>query len=249
VRRYFDILWRYVYDREPPVRRELFVPGMETGWLVERKEEEGGQPVRKKRKQDGGEGKKKEEVVKGSPNLVAVQGHLFHLLRHFVSKHHDVRDALARARAGDMVVLEKILDMVERKVAEGLLEYEKGGDGGVEQAATAEEGDQDYYDPESSEKAVRVCKRPWWVVQPIIRPVPKEAMAKGAIQPKREKGAPRKKEGKGAADTATLMENGNGNGDVARVGEGGETAGDSHAGSKEALKRKTSFPESELVSG
>lgn len=250
VRRYLDILHRYVYERDPPVRRPLFVPGDDTAWLQVKDEEEEGQPARKKRKQEGGgvDRKKKEEMTAGSPNLVSVQGHLFHMLRHFVSKHHDVRDALARARAGDMDKLEKILDMVERKVAEGLLEYEKTGESGVEETAPVDEDD-DYYDPDSSEKAVRVCKRPWWVAQPIIRPVPKEAMAKGAIQPKREKGAPRNKQKREApTSTAELTEKGNGNGDVARMGENGETPGDTLE-SKESLKRKTSFPESELVSG
>ncbi|OIW33527.1 dihydrouridine synthase [Coniochaeta ligniaria NRRL 30616] len=250
VRRYFDVLHRYVYEREPPVRRPLFVAGDDAAWLAEVKEEDDGQPARKKRKQEGGgvDRKKKEEMTAGSPNLVSVQGHLFHLLRHFVSKHHDVRDALARARAGDMDKLEKILDMVERKVAEGLLEYERTGESGVEETAAPVDEDDDYYDHDSSEKAVRICKRPWWVVQPIIRPVPKEAMAKGAIQPKREKGAPRNKQKKEAAVTAELTEKGDGKGDVARMGENGETPGES-LGSKESLERKTSFPESELVSG
>lgn len=248
VRRYLDVLYRYVFEREVPVRRPLFVPGDDTAWLEEKKEEEDGQPARKKRKQEGGGGgdrKKKEEMTAGSPNLASVQGHLFHLMRHFVSQHHDVRDALARCRAGDLPTLEKILDMVERKTAEGLLEYEKTGDAGIGMPPVEE--DDDYYDPDSSEKAVRVCKRPWWVVQPIIRPVPKEAMAKGAIQPRREKGTPRNKQKK--QNTAKLTENGDGKGDVARMGEDGETPGDGVAGGKEALDRKTSFPDSELVSG
>ncbi|KAB5558538.1 putative dihydrouridine synthase family protein [Coniochaeta sp. 2T2.1] len=270
VRRYLDVLHRYVYEREPPARRELFIVGDDTAWLTERRDEEEGQPMRKKvKKEKGGENqnggggggvgqerKKKEDMTLGSPNLVAVQGHLFHLLRHFVSKHTDVRDALARAKAGDIERLEKILDMVERKVAEGLIEYAKTGDaGGMDETATAqaeaeeeqEEEDDDYYDPESSEKAVRVCKRPWWVVQPIIRPVPKEAMAKGAIKPKRERGTPRlNKQNKGEA-VVELTENGNGkegDDDVARteVVEG-------KVDGRVALERKTAYPESELVSG
>lgn len=255
VRRYLDVLHRYVYDREPPVRRPLFVPGDDAAWLEEKREEEDGQPAKKKRKQEGGGGtggerKKKEEMTAGSPNLVSVQGHLFHLLRHFVSKHHDVRDALARARAGDMDKFEAILDTIERKVAEGLLEYERTGEsGGMEPTPPVDEDD-DYYDPDSSEKAVRICKRPWWVAQPIIRPVPKEAMAKGAIQPKREKGTPRNKQKKETATgvTAELTENGNGKGDVARMEVDGQTPRESLA-NKESLERKTTYPESEFVSG
>ncbi|KAJ9152199.1 Dihydrouridine synthase [Coniochaeta hoffmannii] len=253
VRRYFDVLHRYVYEREPPVRRPLFVVGDDTAWLEEKRDEEDGQPAKKKRKQEavgGTDRKKKEEMTAGSPNLVSVQGHLFHLLRHFVSRHHDVRDALARARAGDMDKFEAILDMIERKVAEGLLEYERTGDAGGMDEPAPTDADDDYYDPDSSEKAVRICKRPWWVAQPIIRPVPKEAMAKGAIQPKREKGTPRNKQKKGAATavTAELTENGSGSGDVARMGEDGKTPGEK-LGSEESLERKTSFPQSELVSG
>ncbi|KAB5570192.1 putative dihydrouridine synthase family protein [Coniochaeta sp. 2T2.1] len=265
VRRYLDVLHRYVYEREPPVRRELFIVGDDEAWLTERREEEEGQPMRKKVKEKTGgesnggvvgqERKKKEDMTLGSPNLVAVQGHLFHLLRHFVSKHTDVRDALARAKAGDIERLEKILDMVERKVAEGLIEYDRTGDaGGMDESATAqaeeaeeEAEDDDYYDPESSEKAVRVCKRPWWVVQPIIRPVPKEAMAKGAIKPKRERGTPRLNKQKKGDSVVELTENGSGKGgddDVARteVVEG-------KVESMEALERKTAYPVSELVSG
>jgi tRNA-dihydrouridine synthase 1 len=260
VRRYLDVLYRYVYEHESPARRPLFVVGDNTYWLEEKKDEEDdGQPAKKKRKQDGAAGagtgtgvdrKKKEEMTAGSPNLVSVQGHLFHLLRHFVSKHHDVRDALARARAGDMDKFEAILDMIERKVAEGLLEYERSGDAGGMEEPT--DKDDDYYDHDSSDKAVRICKRPWWVVQPIIRPVPKEAMAKGAIQPKRERGTPRnnkqKKEAAVQAVTAELTENGSGEGDVARMRENGQTPGEK-LGERESLDRKTSYPETELVSG
>ena len=43
-------------------------------------------------------------------------------------------------------------------------------------------------DPESSETARKRCKRPWWVCQPYIRPLPKEAIAKGSMAPgKKEK--------------------------------------------------------------
>uniref|UniRef100_A0A0B7JQ23 tRNA-dihydrouridine(16/17) synthase [NAD(P)(+)] n=1 Tax=Bionectria ochroleuca TaxID=29856 RepID=A0A0B7JQ23_BIOOC len=39
---------------------------------------------------------------------------------------------------------------------------------------------------ESSVPTQKRCKRPWWVVQPIIRPLPSEAMAKGAIRPSKK---------------------------------------------------------------
>jgi tRNA-dihydrouridine synthase 1 len=36
-------------------------------------------------------------------------------------------------------------------------------------------------DPESSEAARKRCRRPWWVCQPYVRPLPKEALAKGSL--------------------------------------------------------------------
>jgi len=38
-------------------------------------------------------------------------------------------------------------------------------------------------DADSSETARKRCKRPWWVCQPYIRPLPKEALAKGSMTP------------------------------------------------------------------
>ncbi|EEY22771.1 tRNA-dihydrouridine synthase [Verticillium alfalfae VaMs.102] len=97
------------------------------GWRVDEPEDEDAeQPARKKVKRDGGGGgggKKKDKVT--SPNYGGMQPHMFHLLRHFVSRHTDVRDMLAKARSGDLEAYEAILAAVERKVAEGLLEYER----------------------------------------------------------------------------------------------------------------------------
>ncbi|RYP45370.1 hypothetical protein DL768_008260 [Monosporascus sp. mg162] len=208
-RRYLDILHRYALQRDPPARRPLFVVGDDEAWLRERQdggEKEGGEegPARKKRKKDGGAGGggggggKQERTT--SPNLLAVRPHLFHLLRHLVSRHTDIRDALARCQAGDVAAIERVLDMVERRVAGGLVEYERTGGRSVEEPGpepTAPEAkgeprnraigkeDEDATvspDPESSVATVRACKRPWWVVQPIVRPLPKEALAKGSIQ-------------------------------------------------------------------
>ncbi|KAK6843673.1 hypothetical protein PG987_004533 [Apiospora arundinis] len=201
-RRYMNIIHKHVLQQEPPSRRPL----------GEDAEEEG--PARKKRKKEGG-GKPKPCM---DPNLLAMRPHLFHLLRHFVSKHTDIRDALAKARPGDMAAFEEVLEKVERRVAEGLVEYEKtdgqsieadmavvkpppsaaaaaaanGGDkatgetekkaeAAVESNSNQAEQEDPEDDPESSVATVKQCKRPWWVVQPIIRPLPKEALAKGAL--------------------------------------------------------------------
>ncbi|KEZ46894.1 tRNA-dihydrouridine(16/17) synthase [NAD(P)(+)] [Scedosporium apiospermum] len=180
MRRYLDILHKYVAGVEPPARRPLFVPGDDEGWLVEREEngeEEG--PARKKRKKE-----KKDYVQNG--NYSAMQPHMFHLLRHLVTVHTDVRDALARSKKGDLEAYEQVLLMVERKVALGLLEYEKGKDDGFENGEgengedTLSEIDEELK-AESSEAAIKRCKRPWWITQPIIRPLPMEALAKGSI--------------------------------------------------------------------
>ncbi|KAI1478643.1 FMN-linked oxidoreductase [Daldinia eschscholtzii] len=194
-RRYMDIIHKYVLQQDPPARRPLFVVGDDENWLAEGKEKDAEQegPARKKRKKDGGS--RNEKCT--SPNLTAVRPHLFHLLRHFISKHIDIRDALAKCYAGDVPAIENILDMVERRIAEGLIEYERTGGKSIEesepkpeQKAKAEEikesaetpkAEDTEGDPESSVATVKKCKRPWWIAQPIVRPLPKEALANGSI--------------------------------------------------------------------
>ncbi|KAK8081571.1 tRNA-dihydrouridine synthase C [Apiospora saccharicola] len=217
-RRYMNIMHKHVLQQEPPSRRPLFVTsdGDQTAWFQKNEEnaaddaEEEEGPARKKRKKEGGGGGGKPKSC-SDPNLLAMRPHLFHLLRHFVSKHTDIRDALARARPGDMAAFEDVLDKVERRVADGLVEYEKTDGQSVEadlaavkappsvangdkkpeetkkpeaevESSKAETTTEDPdYDPESSVATVKQCKRPWWVVQPIVRPLPKEALAKGAL--------------------------------------------------------------------
>lgn len=278
MRRYLDIMHRYAVGQDPPERRPLFVPGDDEGWLREKDCEEGEsaearEPARKKRrKNDGGDsadtnGSKNNNSqnsngstarrmtsVTAGPNFMGMQPHLFHLLRHFVTRHHDVRDALARSKMGDITVHEKILDMVERKVAEGLLEYERTDGKSVEddmarngaydkgsraegEQQEVEEGMDD--DPDSSVATVRRCKRPWWVAQPIIRPLPKEAMAKGAIS------LSKKEKQKLAAEEEERAARARAESTTAQVS--GKEAGAEQAAKK--LEATTSFPESDLVSG
>lgn len=173
-RRYIDILHEHAVGSAPPKRRPLFVPGDDTAWMT--KSESPEEPATKKRKTSG---KKQDQ----GPNMSAVQPHLFHLLRHFVSKHTDVRDMLARSRAGDIEAYERILGEVELKVAEGLLEYERtDGESAVEAAREGEDLPEDV----SSAGTMKRCGRPWWVAQPIIRPLPSEALAKGAVRLKKK---------------------------------------------------------------
>ncbi|KAI0118795.1 dihydrouridine synthase [Nemania sp. FL0031] len=207
-RRYMDIMHRHVLRQEPPKRRPLFVVGDDEAWLHDTATQDGDHeegPARKKQKRDGA------AKPSTSPNITAIRPHLFHLLRHFVSRHTDIRDALAKTNpkssANDISGVEKVLDIVERRVAQGLIDYERTGGKSIEEEEAAlkpkpkaqaqatealplkeeegesKENDMDPEDdPESSVATVRACKRPWWVVQPIIRPLPKEALAKGSIR-------------------------------------------------------------------
>lgn len=244
-RRYMDILYKYVMEVEPPKRQPLFFPSdseptPEPTPLTEdnkRPREEaspapGEQPPTKKKHNSRADKRERTQ----NPNFLAMQPHLFHLLRALVSKHHGVRDALARCRAGDIPAFENVLQMVEAVVKEGLIEYEKTDGksweeeverderllaeknkklegenkklaeengtvmGAVEGVVEGkEEGGETNGDYESSVEAVRLCKRPWWIVQAYVRPLPKEALAKGALTlSKKEKEMLGKKgEGKG----------------------------------------------------
>ncbi|KAL2124095.1 hypothetical protein VTJ04DRAFT_460 [Mycothermus thermophilus] len=191
-RRYLDIIHEHVPAAGPaPKRRPLFVPGDDTTWMDEPIE---GLPTADKGKRAGKPVKRKNELdpERIAPNFIGMQPHLFHLLRHLVARHHDVRDALARTHLGEMDAYEAICRLVEKKVAEGLLEYERTGGKSVEEggndgpppavSTSPANGGDGEEEEESSAKAVRECWRPWWVVQPIVRPLPKEALATGAVQ-------------------------------------------------------------------
>ncbi|KAF2271880.1 FMN-linked oxidoreductase [Westerdykella ornata] len=159
-------------------------------------EADGQQPPRKKQKQSKAD-RKAAKIT--SPNLTAMQAHLFHLLRPLVGQHHDVRDALANCRVGDMEAFEKVLRMVEEVVEEALRAYGRGVNMGGEENIEANggrttEGQSNgtaetavdtgiEVDPHTSSlAAVARCKRPWWICQPYVRPVPKEALEKGSMQ-------------------------------------------------------------------
>lgn len=196
LRRYLDIIHEYVFDRKPPERLPLFLAsdtaaagdaaGAETNGHADESSE---RPTKKQKREDKKaekkNGKQKHEKVTNA-NLVAMQAHCFHILRPLVSHHHDVRDALARSRAGDIDAYENVLTLTEKAVKEGLLAYEAspaafetsvedGGNGA--DGATAQPSME-----ESSDEAVRRCKRPYWVCQPYVRPLPKEALEKGSLQ-------------------------------------------------------------------
>ncbi|KAL7820254.1 dihydrouridine synthase domain-containing protein [Trichoderma aethiopicum] len=223
-RRYLDILHKYVFDEEPPQRRPLFVPGDDTAWLTQSEtHDDADEPAKKKRKTDTTTSesdtttttstkKKLTPEQQQSPNLSAMQPHLFHVLRHFVTRHTDIRDMLARARRDGMAGYERVLDAVERRVAEGLLEYERTDGRSFDEElerTIADRTIEGVPEEESSVETLKRCKRPWWVAQPIIRPLPSEALAKGAISLKKEKGKAKEKgDDKKKDDSKAKSENG-----------------------------------------
>ncbi|KAL6720530.1 tRNA dihydrouridine synthase [Lecanora helva] len=182
-RRYMDILYQHVLEKPIPKREPLFLPSdppdekpKENLEIAGTDEVVDAQPPAKRQKRS------KKDQRPTSPNLLAMQPHLFHLLRFLVAKHTDIRDALARSRAGDMLAFENVLSMVEEAVRRGLLEYEADPAkfeepeillGGTQDAETGHNL--------SSMAAVRACKRPWWICQPYVRPLPQEALEKGSL--------------------------------------------------------------------
>ncbi|PSN74948.1 FMN-linked oxidoreductase [Corynespora cassiicola Philippines] len=192
MRRYMDIIHKYALGQEPPARKPLFLPSdleqPEAEEQVEHAEEEQEGPPRKKVKQSKAE--KKQDKIK-NPNLTAMQAHLFNLLRHLVAQHHDIRDALAKCRVGDIASFENVLAMVEKAVKQGMLAYEKEHENVDASAPAASETPAEQPDEQVAEEAdpyesslatVAKCKRPWWICQPYVRPLPKEAIAKGSMQ-------------------------------------------------------------------
>lgn len=213
LRRYFDIIHRYVLEQEPPQRPPLYLPG-ETSETSEQKPEQGSvnlglkralqddepdhdeQEVptmqsKKQKKKHNKKGRDMEAVH--NPNLKVMQGHLFQLLRPMLPTHTHIRDALARTRAGEIHAFENVLSMIEAAVKQGLdeeyasLKDAKEHSNGV--SAPKHEVDT-HMNHESSEAARERCKRPFWVCQPHVRPLPEEALKMGAMQlSKKEKQA------------------------------------------------------------
>ena len=181
-RRYMDTLYQYVLEMPAPKRSPLFIPSdppvedPPTTLNGSASKDADGQPPTKKRKRDD----KQRKTT--SPNLLAMQPHLFHLLRPLVAKHHPIRDALGKSRAGDMTAFEHVLHMVEAAVKEGLLDYE-ADPAKYEDVEMPKEKEQEANldKDESSVAMVKACKRPWWVCQPYVRPLLKEALEKGSL--------------------------------------------------------------------
>lgn len=203
LRRYMDIIHKYVLGQDPPAREPLFLPSdpqepepqPATPSTAAKRPAEASPdattgslstaahpPPSKKQKQAQTQAKSKSTKEKcTNANLVSMQAHLFHLLRPLVSKHTHIRDALARCRAGDISAFENVLSMVEEVVKDGLIEAAASTSNDT--AGPSEPvPEMDPTKTESSLATVAMCKRPWFICQPYIRPLPKEALEKGSLQ-------------------------------------------------------------------
>lgn len=172
-RRYMDIIYKYSFDRAPPARQPLYIPGdLKIDSTTESTDPASQNGVTNSKK------RKRESKPRTDPNLKGMQGHLFQLLRSLVSVHTDVRDALAKSQYGDMDAYEHVLSMVEKVVMEGLdAEAQRTTeDSTVQEEATL--GD----DLTPKQRTEAKYKRPWWVCQPYIRPLPEEALKLGAMK-------------------------------------------------------------------
>lgn len=180
-RRYMDIVYKYVLEQPPPARKALFLPSDSLSEDLPTHvngsvNSNGDEPPAKRQKCH------RSHIKPTSPNLLAMQPHLFHLLRALVSTHTDIRDALARSRAGDITSYENVLSMVEVAIKQGLLDYEINPAKYEDLEIPDEEEQKASMDKdESSLAAVRRCRRPWWVCQSYVRPLPKEALEKGSL--------------------------------------------------------------------
>jgi tRNA-dihydrouridine synthase 1 len=175
VRRYLDIIHRYVLEQEPPKRPPLYMPGddlpSQPTQTLPSTQNLQSTSTSKKRKRDA--------AATSSPNLRVMQGHLFHLLRPMINIHIDIRDALSKCQAGDMAAFENVLAMLEYVIRKALDEEATK----VESPSNSHSDKQSQGDTEltTAARTREKYKRPWWVCQPYIRSSPEEAVKKGAL--------------------------------------------------------------------
>ena len=179
-RRYMDIIYQHVLEEPAPVRAPLYSPSDPVNLNVVRdvpatESIDTDQPPTKKQK--------REKYIKPtSPNILAMRAHLFRLLRPLLSIHTNIRDSLARCRAGDISAFENVLRMTEQAVKQGLIDYESDPSRHETSNILGNGLEEQQGKDESSIATVDACKRPWWVCQPYVRPLPQEAIEKGSMK-------------------------------------------------------------------
>ncbi|WEW54640.1 tRNA dihydrouridine synthase [Emydomyces testavorans] len=202
LRRYMDIIYKYVLETAPPERKPLFNP------LGPTPETTNGEPetATPKPEQEEGPPRKKQKNSKAqkvlSPNLCAMQGHMFQLLRPLISKQTHIRDALARCRAGDMPAFEHVLSLVDQVVKQGIQEY--NANPALYEDPETQQQEEDAV-LSGSKATIAKYKRPWWVCQPHIRPLPEEAMQKGALQLKKKDSVEAESTKKGVSESGQMV--------------------------------------------
>jgi tRNA-dihydrouridine synthase 1 len=202
VRRYLDIVYKYVIGQEPPTRKPLFITSdppdvteepESTAQEETQNDDEG--PQRKKSKKEKKMARvrdKKDENIHKGPNFHPMRAHMFSICRNLIGVHTQIRDTLARTRVGDMEGYENVLKMIETVTKDALIAYEKETEA---EPAKAEEENEVVDDSQSSEGARLRCKRPFWVCQPYLRPFANEMIEKGHLKVKGEDKQPSKDTG------------------------------------------------------
>ena len=189
MRRYLDIIYRDILEQDPPQRSPLFMPGdpeasaEQANGKRQLDSDVQDEPRRKKQKQDG-------ERKVTSPNLKFMQGHLFQLFRPFVGTFTHIRNALGKSRVGDMAAFEHVLELLEQQVKEALLEEAQKPEAtsSTQSAITSNDATSNNATTEptpelrTNKDTIATYRRPWFVCQPFIRPLPEEAIERGALQ-------------------------------------------------------------------